>query len=131
MSSSLTKSQIRHRQLKAASELMPDILERLERLEHHNKLLNAWIVMDKDPRTKLGLIRQVDRYNHIEYVRIESLEFDGGNCIVTPSHPANMARVPEIAPVNTEIKYIFKDFEQHLDCNEFKDRAVNEIRLSK
>jgi len=127
----LTKSQIRHRELKATSELMPAVLERLERLEHHNKLLNAWIVMDKDPHTKLGLVRQVDRYNYIEYVRIESLDFKGGSCTVTPKHPANMGRLPEIAPVNTEIKYIFKDFEQHLDCNKFEDRSVNNIRLNK
>ncbi len=127
----LTKSQIRHRQLKEASEMMPEVLERLERLEHHNKLLNAWIVMNKDPCTKLGLVRQVDRYDKVSYVRIESLEFTDNKCIVTPMHPANMSRVPEFAPANTEIRFIYKDFEQHLDCNEFKDRHVNEIRAQR
>lgn len=126
----LTKSQIRHRALKSASELMPSILERLERLEHHNKLLNAWLVMEKDPYTKLGLVREVDRFNSIKYVRIDSLDFDGGKCVVTPMHPANMSRTPKNAPINNEIKYIFKNFEQHLECNEFENIAVNEIHLN-
>ncbi len=124
----LTKSQERHRRLKATSDLMPELLERIERLEHHNKLLNAWLTMNQDPCTKLGLVREIDRYNNIEYVRIDSLDFSDGDCTVTPKHPANMGRLPEIAPKNTEIKFIFKDFEQHLDCNKFEDRYVNEIR---
>ena len=126
----LTKSQIRHRELKSNSELLPSILERLERLEHHNKLLNAWLVMDKDPHTKLGLIREVDRFNKVQYVRIEALEFTGNDCVVKPMHIANMSRYPVNQPLNKEICFIFKDFEQHMDCNKFEDKAVNEIVLN-
>jgi len=126
----LTKSQIRHRELKKNSELMPSVLERLERLEHHNKLLNAWLIMDKDQYTEIGLVREVDRFNKVQYIRIESLDINGEECLVRAMHIANMSRYPHNQPTNTEIKYIFKDLEQHMAFNDFEDRAVNEIKYN-
>ena len=126
----LTKSQIRHRELKKNSELLPSILERLERLEHHNKLLNAWLVMDKDPHTKLGLVRDIDRFNKIQYIRIEKLDISGEDCVVKPMHIANMSRYPFNQPLSKGIHFIFKDFEQHMQFNAFEDRAVNEIKYN-
>lgn len=106
---------------------MASVLERLERLEHHNKLLNAWLIMDKDPYTEFGVVREVDRFNKVQYVRIESLKISGEDCIVTAMHIANMSRYRPNAPINTEIKYIFKDLELHMKFNDFSDRAVNKI----